>query len=317
MKTLFIEERGSAINYERSVLLIYKQGVRVASVPLKSLERVVLSPSVTIEAGVMGVLMLHRIDLLVFNSRFPERCAMLLGREPRSAHRRVAQYEMHSDAELRASYAHRLIYLKLQGQRRLARRIAKARPDLRYEAHQLERHLSKSCNSLIQQKSTISLPSLRGVEGAAAAAYFHLYTRVFAKHLGFIKRIKRPPTDPVNVVLSLTYTMTYHETISALKGAGLDPCLGFLHEVCAGRESLAGDIMEPVRPMIDEWVWTLFRAQTLRVEDFKITSSACKLQPEGKKRFYNAWLKKSKGLRKLLRRAALLSANEVEEYLHV
>jgi CRISPR-associated protein Cas1 len=60
-------------------------------------------------------------------------------------------------------------------------------------------------------------------------------------------------------------------------GAGLDPMVGFYHQPAHGRESLACDLMEPLRPRADQWVRTLFRDRVLRLEHFAIDKGACLL----------------------------------------
>ena len=92
---------------------------------------------------------------------------------------------------------------------------------------------------------------LRGIEGAAAAAYFQGFTRLFPPSLEFTGRNRRPPRDPVNAVLSLSYTPLHFEAVQAVCAAGLDPLIGFYHELVFGRESLASDLIEPLWPKVD------------------------------------------------------------------
>ncbi|WP_150538604.1 CRISPR-associated endonuclease Cas1 [Actinobacillus vicugnae] len=51
-----------------------------------------------------------------------------------------------------------------------------------------------------------------------------------------------------NAMLSLGYTLLHSETVLALYGVGLDPYVGFYHSLDYGRESLACDVMEILRP---------------------------------------------------------------------
>ena len=99
------------------------------------------------------------------------------------------------------------------------------------------------------------------MEGAAQAAYFRAYCSLFAEALAFNGRNRRPPRDPVNACLSLGYTLVHFEAARAAYAAGLDPFLGFFHEIAFGRESLACDLMEPVRPLVDAWLWEMFRSR--------------------------------------------------------
>ena len=71
----------------------------------------------------------------------------------------------------------------------------------------------------------------------------------------FVQRVRRPPTDPVNALLSLGYTWVLTRTVARCEAAGLEVNLGGLHDYRPGRPSLACDLMEPLRvPAVDRWV---------------------------------------------------------------
>ena len=92
--------------------------------------------------------------------------------------------------------------------------------------------------------------TLRGIEGAAAAAYFACWPELLkgrAAALGFPGRTRRPPRDPVNAALSYCYAVLTGECAAAALAAGLDPAAGFLHAARAGRPALALDLLEPFR----------------------------------------------------------------------
>ncbi len=120
------------------------------------------------------------------------------------------------------------------------------------------------------------------------------------EHLKFSQRNRRPPKDPVNAVLSLGYTLLHAEAILALYGAGLDPFVGFYHTLDFGRESLACDIVEPLRVDVDRHALMLFRTEKLRQDDFSQADSACLLGKAGRSRFYAEWEPLAERLRKQL-----------------
>ncbi|MBW2739372.1 MAG: CRISPR-associated endonuclease Cas1, partial [Deltaproteobacteria bacterium] len=65
-----------------------------------------------------------------------------------------------------------------------------------------------------------------GLEGGAAKTYFSAFGKMILGEFNFTGRNKRPPTDPVNAILSLSYTMIFNEISSLLDGLGFDPYLG-------------------------------------------------------------------------------------------
>jgi CRISPR-associated protein Cas1 len=85
----------------------------------------------------------------------------------------------------------------------------------------------------------------------------------------FTQRVRRPPTDPVNALLSLGYTFLLRRVEARCEAFGLEVALGALHAYRAGRPSLACDLMEPLRvPVVDRWVVSLCNERRLSPDDF-------------------------------------------------
>ena len=107
----------------------------------------------------------------------------------------------------------------------------------------------------------------------------------------FHGRNRRPPLDRVNAMLSFSYSLLGHDCASALESVGLDSYVGFLHRDRAGRQSLALDLMEELRPcMADRFVLTLVNNRVMKPEDFQMQDSgAVLLTDEGRKKFLKAW----------------------------
>jgi CRISPR-associated protein Cas1 len=116
-----------------------------------------------------------------------------------------------------------------------------------------------------------SLDALRGYEGRGSAIYFEGFSRGFlAEELEFPGRVRRPPTDPINALLSLGYTLLLNQVIAAVSLVGFDPYYGSLHSVDYGRPSLALDLMEEWRPIIvDTLVLSVFNLKALIPSDFE------------------------------------------------
>lgn len=98
-----------------------------------------------------------------------------------------------------------------------------------------------------------NLDHVRGLEGAAADAYFAAWPRMIdasRRHLAFNGRSRRPPRDAANAALSYLYAVLHGRCVAAAIAAGLDPTVGFLHARRAGRAALALDLMEPFRPLL-------------------------------------------------------------------
>ncbi|WP_295388840.1 CRISPR-associated endonuclease Cas1 [uncultured Thiodictyon sp.] len=137
------------------------------------------------------------------------------------------------------------------------------------------------------------LEALLGVEGSAAARYFGNFSHLI-NHTGpdgnfvfdFQTRNRRPPTDPVNAMLSYAYALLVRVWLVTLSAVGLDPYLGFYHQPRYGRPALALDLMEPFRPLIaDSTVIQAINNGEVRPTDFVQAAGSVNLTPDGRKRF--------------------------------
>jgi len=158
-----------------------------------------------------------------------------------------------------------------------------------------------------------SLEQLLGIEGAAAAAYFGQFSGMLKVGdplddeipgaeverdpseqrqltFDFSARHRRPPTDPVNALLSLAYSVLSKDCTIAAAAVGFDPYLGFYHQPRFGRPALALDLMEEFRPLIAESaVLTAINNRMVTPDDFVAAGHAVNLTPAGRKKFFLAY----------------------------
>ncbi len=114
---------------------------------------------------------------------------------------------------------------------------------------------------------------LRGLEGNAAKRWFEAFDSLLPEGWSLPGRHKRPPTDPVNALLSLGYTLLSHRVHAACSAWGLDPALGVYHELRPGRSSLACDLMEPFRVVaVDRLILRMLSMNLFSADDFVITT---------------------------------------------
>jgi CRISP-associated protein Cas1 len=296
MSTLYIDRQGSQLSTQTGVLHITTpDGKADRRLPLKYIDRVVLRTDTQLSSKVLCTLAEHGVNLVALGGRGGQQIAQITGTGHNDARRRWQQVLALSQPATCTQLAQAIVHSKVKRQRATLAHISAARPDLRKPLHDGQQRLSRILQTLHPQTQTDTgtqhtLDQLRGLEGAAAAQYFDAYFSAFAPALGATRRNRRPPRDPVNAVLSLSYTLLYAQATAACWAAGLDPALGALHTISHGRAALACDLMEPHRPHTDHWVWQLFRADHLRAEHFgQDGSGACLLGKAGRSIFYAAW----------------------------
>ena len=299
MGTLYLDRRDLSLRLDGKRLVIEEPDARPRGVPLALVERAVLQGSVHFDSGVLAALAEQGTSVVCLTARHSRRTAILLGPGHGDARRRLAQYQLALDPAARLPLARTLIAGKLRGQRRLLEMALVQRPDARKPLHDGLVTLEGLLPALAVAPD---LASVLGLEGAGAAAHYAALTALFPPALHFTGRNRRPPRDPVNACLSLGYTLLHFEAVRAAYGAGLDPLLGFFHEPAYGRESLACDLIEPLRPRLDGWVWMLFRERRLREEDFVADKGACLLAKPGRQAFYAGYEQWAPPLRRYLRR---------------
>jgi CRISPR-associated protein Cas1 len=305
MASLYVDRRDSALRREGEALVLYVGGERQSTVPINLLERVVLRGNVDTDTGVLGALGDAGVAVVLLSGRHSRNLGTLIGPLHGDADRRLAQYALYQDTARRTVWARYLVRRKLLAQERLLRRALASRPDARLALTKALDTLGTLRARLAPRGDATDLATLLGIEGAAAAAYFGGYAALFAPSLRFTGRNRRPPRDPVNACLSLAYTLGHAECLHACHIAGLDPFLGFFHEPLHGRESLASDLLEPMRPRFDAWVWGLFRERSLREDHFTTHDGACLLGKAGRSVFYAEYEVLVRPLRRMLRRVLL------------
>src|SRR5438477_11633169 len=106
----------------------------------------------------------------------------------------------------------------------------------------------------------------------------------------FTGRKRRPPTDPVNALLSLACSLLAKDCTIAALTVGFDPYVGFYHQPRFGRPALALDVMEEFRPLIAEsCVLTAINNRMITDKDFVRAGRAVNLSGAGRKQFFVAY----------------------------
>ncbi|MCR4318535.1 MAG: CRISPR-associated endonuclease Cas1 [Planctomycetes bacterium] len=148
-------------------------------------------------------------------------------------------------------------------------------------------------NSVDNALGASNLAELLGIEGFAARNYFDLFSKILKPPKNDIEmsgRNKRPPKDPVNVLLSFGYTLLMRDFYSAIIGVGMDPLFGFYHQPVLGRPSLALDLMEAFRPLIvDSAILRVINEGTFNAGDFLTTKGHSAFKGDARKRWIVAY----------------------------
>lgn len=277
--------------------------------PVSLIRRIVMRGKIEFDSASLAYLADAGIAVVCLSGRGHRRVATILGAPGPEARRRLAQCRAADDTVAASRLAAILVTAKILACRHEAARLLRRRPGLRKAGHDLEQTLRKIAARLAGSE----LAAIRGLEGAASAAWFRFLAAALPPRLGFKGRNRQPPRDPANAAMSLAYTLAHAEAVAACHAQGLDPMIGFLHEPLHARESLACDLIEPLRPRIDTRLLRAFSDGILRPEHFSAETNGCRLTKTGRTAFFSAWEASAAPLRRYLRRAVFRLLRELSE----
>lgn len=299
MTTLYLDRRNARLCVDGRRLLVHEpNSVRPQAFPIALLSRVVIIGPAQLDSSSLLSLGRAGVGVTCLGVRGLSAGRVLTGQGHADGRRRLAQYQVVMDTQRRLDAARALVAAKLRAQLRVQQDWLRSRPNRRKA---LLAAGSRVTNALSTALSAESAGTLRGAEGAAAAAHFGGLAAMLPPHLGFEGRRRRPPTDPVNAVLSLGYTLLTSDAEMACHQVGLDPILGVYHDLSYGRASLACDLIEPLRPHVDAWAVSLFLDTELRAGHFSNGPHGCSLGKTGRGIFFGRWERAARPWRRWLR----------------
>ncbi len=295
LNTLYVLTQGSYVSKDSETILVKIGEELRARIPALTVGGIVCFGQVACSSPLLGFCSEKGITVtyLTERGRFlarvegPTRGNVLLRRE---------QYRWADSPERTCDVARSVVAAKIANCRAVLLRAARDRPssggdDSRTAA-------AATLGALLSDlEARPDVDSVRGVEGAAAKAYFEAFDDLISQQkddFRFAGRSRRPPLDRVNALLSFVYTLLLHDYRSAVETVGLDPAVGFLHRERPGRPSLALDLMEELRPWFaDRLVLSLVNLRQVEAGSFEgAASGAVTLTEAGRRAVLAAYQKR-------------------------
>ena len=250
-------------------------------IPLHDIEHVVLDAGVHLSPRTLDGLLRRNIPVLFLsNGNFPSGTAIPINRSVKIL---ADQIDCARDHKRCLPLATKLIEAKILNMRRTIQRLSANRKEPPVAATWLK--------SMANQATACpSIDSLLGIEGAATGRYFETIASFFPKDLPFERRSRRPPLNPPNSLLSFVYTLIINEITLHLRGIGLEPGWGVIHQPEDGRPALALDLAEPFRaPIADALALDMLNHRRLQAADFETRDGGCFLRRESRRRVFAAY----------------------------
>lgn len=147
----------------------------------------------------------------------------------------------------------------------------------------------ESIESLQEKIGTTDTPEkLLGVEGKIRERYYSSFSTILRDGFGLSERVKQPPDNEVNAMISFGNSMLYTSTLNEIYRTQLNPTVSYLHEPRERRFSLSLDISEVFKPVIvDKSIFKLVNKQIIQKDDFDHDLNGCLLSESGKNAFIN------------------------------
>ncbi len=282
-RPLYVVDQGASIRKSKGRLDVRVGGEVAQSVRLIDVSQVSIFGNAQISTQVVRELFRRDIPVLWF-SYGGWFSGVAHGMPSKNVELRIGQFSFGEDRSF--DVARRMIEAKIRNCRTLLMRNGRPRPSPAIDA------LLEAARSVADVEAA---PSLLGVEGAAAKAYFTAFPTLLkpsgeTTDFDFSTRNRRPPTDPVNCLLSFVYSLLIKDCTSTLLGVGLDPYLGVYHRPRFGRPALALDLAEEFRPIVgDSVVVSVINNGEVSSGDFVIRAGGVALTPKGRRRVIGAY----------------------------
>lgn len=244
MGTVYITENDSFIGKTDERLNVRANKKTLLDVPLIKIDGLVVMGRATVSPAAISELLERKIPLS-FITQTGRYLGCLEPELSKNIFVRKAQWQAAGETEQAIHLVRGFVRGKLKNYRNaLLRSQREFSVDLQTAIARIEQAIAPI-------DRTCTIDSLRGLEGAGSAAYFGSFNQLIrVQTFQFETRNRRPPTDPVNSLLSLGYSLLRHDIQSASNIVGFDPYLGYLHLERYGRPSLALDLMEEFRPLV-------------------------------------------------------------------
>jgi CRISPR-associated protein Cas1 len=143
---------------------------------------------------------------------------------------------------------------------------------------------------VLRLESVKTINELMACEGRARAAYYQAFEKIIKRDVEFKKRVRRPPDNMVNALISFTNGLVYSSVLTQIYRSQLDPTISFLHEPGFRRFSLALDLAEVFKPILaDRLIFRLFNNGQLSEKHFAQDLNCCYLKDSGRKIVLREW----------------------------
>ena len=124
-----------------------------------------------------------------------------------------------------------------------------------------------------------------GIEGNIRKTYYEAWPIIINREIEFKKRIKRPPDNMINTLISFMNSICYTKVISEIYKTHLNPTISYLHEPSEKRFSLSLDVSEIFKPLlVDRTIFSLLNRNIITENDFEMENNYLRIKDKSVKK---------------------------------
>ncbi len=263
LRTLYLHEHGTVLRCEDEHLRVSKDDVELADFPAFKIDLIVLFGNTQITTPAMKFCLSHNIPVILLSGR-GEYFGSIETTNSENVLLHQQQFARYHEVGFALEVARSIVAGKIANCRALLQRRQRGISD---------KKIARAIDAMLEIKGGLlladTIDEVRGYEGAASKAYFEGLNACLSPPFTLAGRNRRPPLDPVNALLSFGYTLLFYNIYALVKGRGLAPYVGSLHELRQGHPALCSDLIEEFRaPVVDGLVTSVLNKKIIKPGDF-------------------------------------------------
>lgn len=284
LKSRFILERGSLLRKDNS--LCFENSMKSIHIPIAKTDEIFALNEISINTKVLGLLSKYGITLHIFDYYCNYRGSFYPAEIHSGGSMLIKQVE---------AFDSRILIAK-----NIVTGIATNIVHVLYHYYRhgingVKEFIDELNNDVLQQISDCSsVEQVMAVEGKIWNRFYDTFPKIIKSEYKMEKRTRRPPTDPLNSLISFGNSILYSKTLSQIYQTSLNPTISYLHTPMDRRLSLSLDIAEVFKPIIVyKVIFDCINHNKLSIEKhFDFLEKSCFLNKSGKKIFIEEIMKK-------------------------
>jgi CRISPR-associated protein Cas1 len=274
METLFVTRDAQLKQHENTLQIRFDKQVR--SLPIEKISHIVLLSESRLNSRLLGLCGKHNVRLSVFDyygyfkGAFEPKVGNPAGKV------KLKQAQLLLDDKRRLAVAREIV-------RGAAHNMMANLKYYQYRGYALKVSLADMTKLLPQLAKCNTTAKLMGIEGQLHFCYYRAW-KIISPKLDFGKRVRRPPNNPINCLISFLNQMVYTVVRHEISKTHLEETFSLLHAPGYGRASLSLDLAEPFKPILaDMLIFRLVKRGTLDERWFEQKDQVCLLSETGRK----------------------------------